>query len=176
MSAPRNARLTAYAGAAAVLAYGALKVDWALGGRLGARGTPPWVSELSGFEHFLALWGTVLLAVLAAGILLALVQPWGRRLPRWPVRALAWLGAAVMTPVGLIGSVQMAAILAGVVRDDGATGDGSLAPEVYAFVYGSFLVLGLAFAATAWLTRPAASLTAWTPRATPASAAPTCRP
>jgi hypothetical protein len=82
-----------------------------------------------------------------------------------------------MTPVGLVGTVQMAAILTGVMADDGATGDGSLAPAVYAFVYGSFLVLGLSFAATAWLTRPGAGLsTVWTRPATPASAAPTCRP
>jgi hypothetical protein len=149
----RAATAAAVAGAAAALAYGALKAVWAVGGTLGVRHTPPWVDGMPGWQHFLAFWGTVALAVLAAAILLALVRPWGRAVPRRPLRAVAWLGAALMTSVGTLGSMPMVAYHLGL-RDLSADEiSGALAPGVYTFVYGSFLVLGVAFAATAWLTR-----------------------
>lgn len=138
----RLAAVTAAAGALAALGYGALKAIWALGGTLGVNGTPPWVEDMPGWQHFLAFWGTVILAVAAAALVAALVSPWGRS--RRPLRALAWLGAVLLTPVGLIGTAQSVA---------GIEGDPTLSPAVYAFVYGSFLTLGLAFASTAWLTR-----------------------
>jgi hypothetical protein len=38
---------------------------------------------------------------LAGGVLaLALVRPWGRRLPRWPLTLLAWCGAVLLTLYG----------------------------------------------------------------------------
>ena len=60
-------------------------------------------ADASAWEEFLALmggpivalWGTVLLALLAAAILLSLVQPWGQRISRRLRASLAWLGFAV---------------------------------------------------------------------------------
>ncbi len=146
---------TALAGCAAALGYGALKLSWALGGTIGFQGPPPWQTgagawgEMSGLAHFLALEGTVLLAGLAAAILLALVRPWARPLPRRALRALAWLGGLVMGGVGLVASVMVVAEATGLTDRH----DDVLALGVFGFVYGCFLVLGVAFGATAWLTR-----------------------
>ena len=109
------------------------------------------------FEDFLqswggpavALWGTVLLALLAGAILLSLVQPWGQRIPR---RLRAWLGFAVMAPIGLL---RLAATLAEVIAGDPF---GLLTPATYMYVYTCFCVLAVTFAITAWPTRrPAAA-------------------
>ena len=78
----KQAVTAAYVGCAAAAAYAVLKGAWALGSTLG-------VSDTAVFEEFLdqlggplvALWATVLLALLAGAILLSLVQPWGRRIP-----------------------------------------------------------------------------------------------
>jgi hypothetical protein len=108
------------------------------------------------FERFLeqiggplvALWATVLLAGLAGAILLSLVQPWGRRVPRRLRAALAWLGFAVMTTVGL------ASLGSTIVKVVAGAPFPMLTPAIYLWTYSCFVVLGLAFAATAWRTRP----------------------
>ncbi|MDQ3630439.1 MAG: hypothetical protein M3417_04010 [Actinomycetota bacterium] len=149
----RFARTAAYIGVAAALGYATLKAIWGGGGTIGVNGTPVWHDELSSLTWILASWGTVALAALAAGILLALVQGWGRAGPRRALRALAWTGCVVMTTVGLIGTGEVLAYAAGLV-DMSADEPGDLAPAVYGYVYGSFLVLGVAFGLTAWATRP----------------------
>ena len=149
----RLARTAAYIGVAAALGYATLKAIWGAGGTIGVNGTPVWHDELSSLKWILASWGTVAVAVLAAGILLALVQGWGRAVPRRALRALAWTGCVVMTTVGLIGTGEVLAYAVGLV-DMSADEPGDLAPAVYGFVYGSFLVLGVAFGLTAWATRP----------------------
>jgi len=148
-TADRQAVTAAYVGCAAAAAYAALKGAWALGSTLG-------VSDGEVFAAFLkqlggplvALWATVLLALLACAILLSLVQPWGRRIPR-PLRAsLAWLGA-IMAPIGLIRlGVTIAETIAG-------NPFPMLTPATYISVYMCFTVLGLTFAVTAWRTRSA---------------------
>ena len=149
----RLARTAAYIGVAAALGYGTLKAIWGAGGTIGVNGTPVWDDELSSLKWILGSWGTVALAVLAAGILLALVQGWGRAMPHRVLRALAWTGCIVMTTVGLIGTGEVLAYAVGLVEMS-ADEPGDLAPAVYGFVYGSFLVLGVAFGLTAWATRP----------------------
>jgi hypothetical protein len=144
----KQAVTAAYLGCAATAGYAVLKVAWALGSTLG-------VSDKAVFEEFLdrlggplvALWATVLLALLAGAILLSLVQPWGLRVPRRLRASLAWLGFATMTPVGLLCLGQtLAATLAG-------NPFPMLTPAIYIWVYGCFTVLGLTFAVTAWRTR-----------------------
>lgn len=146
----KQARAAARLGCAAAAGYAVLKAAWALGSTFGVRDT-------AAFEDFLgqvggpviALWGTVLLALLASAILLSLVQPWGRRVPRRLRASSAWLGFAIMTPVGFLGLGQtLADAIAG-------THFPLLTPAIYIWVYGCFVVLGLAFAVTAWRTRNA---------------------
>ncbi len=144
----------AYVGCAAAAGYAILKAAWALGITFGVN------ADAAAWEEFLALmggpivalWGTVLLALLAAAILLSLVAPWGQRVPRRLRASLAWLGFAVMVPIGLL---RLAATLAEVIAGDPFP---LLTPAIYIYVYTCFCVLGVTFAITAWRTRrPAAA-------------------
>lgn len=150
-SCGRRALATAALGCAGALGYGALKTAWALGSHIGVEGTPAWERDpLPLGAELLAFAGTALLALLAVAILLALVMPAGRRVPRRPLRALAWTGAGVMIPFGLVG---VATSLPGVLSEVPAAELDGMYPATFLFVYGSFLLLGIGFAATAWLTR-----------------------
>jgi len=135
-------------GCAAAGGYAALKAVWAFGSTFGVRDTAVFerfVEQIGG--PLVALWATVLLAGLAGAILLSLVQPWGRRVPRRLRAGLAWLGFAVMTTVGL---ASLGSTIANVVA--GAPFP-MLTPAIYLWTYSCFVVLGLAFAVTAWRTR-----------------------
>ncbi|MBA3860761.1 MAG: DUF3995 domain-containing protein [Solirubrobacterales bacterium] len=125
-----------------------MKVAWGLGSTLGIRDTAAYetfIDETGG--PLLAVWGTVLLALLAGAILLSLVHPWGRRVPRRLRASLAWLGFAIMTPVGLL---SLGGTLANAIA---GTPFPLLTPAIYIWVYGCFVVLGLTSAVTAWRTR-----------------------
>lgn len=153
-TSPRQAVTAAYVGCAAAAGYAVLKAAWALGSTFGVN------ADAATLEDFLqswggpavALWGTVLLALLAGAILLSLVQPWGRRIPRRLRASLAWLGFTIMTPIGLAGlAVTLTAVISG-------NPFPLLAPAIYIYVYTCFSVLGTTFAITAWRTRrPAAA-------------------
>lgn len=61
------------------------------------------------------VWVTGLLKVLGGLLALALVQPWGRRLPRqWLVRV-AWGGAVLLTAYGLLQVTSLALVASGVI-------------------------------------------------------------
>jgi hypothetical protein len=146
----KQAVTAAYLGCAATAGYAVLKVAWALGSTLG-------VSDKAVFEEFLdrlggplvALWATVLLALLAGAILLSLVQPWGLRVPRRLRASLAWLAwlGAIMAPLGLM---RLGQTIAAAIAGDPFP---MLTPAIYISVYVCFTVLGLTFAITAWRTR-----------------------
>ena len=144
----RRARRVAYIGVAAAVAHVALKVAWALGSTIGVEDEPMWEQSTT-TELEIALWGTAALAAIAAAILLALVQPWGRVVPRRVLRPLAWLGSVVMTVAGAVGLTMSIGYLVGAWDMD----RGDLYTITYVYVYGGFLLLGLAFGTTAWLTR-----------------------
>ena len=139
----------AHLGCAAAAGYAVLKAAWALGSTVGVRAdAAAWDDFLAGFGGpMIALWGTVLLALLAGAILQSLVQPWGRRLPRRLRVSLAWMGFAVMTPLGLLSLSDTIT--------DAVSGNPFplLTPAIYIYVYACFVVLGLSFAVTAWRTR-----------------------
>lgn len=144
----RRARRVAYIGVAAAVAHAALKVAWAFGSTIGVEDETVWEQSTT-TELEIALWGTAALAAIAAAILLALVQPWGRVVPRRVLRPLAWLGAVVMTVAGGVGLTMVIGYLVGAWDMD----RGDLYAFMYVYVYGGFLLLGLAFGTTAWLTR-----------------------
>lgn len=152
--ASRRARVAAGAGGLGALAYGGLKADWAAGGTLGLRGEPPWKTRTGGWAQagdgvrFLAFEGTVILALLAVLLLLALAHPAGRRLPRRLLASLAWLGCALVGGIWVLGTANLMA---------GSTGPGSdptLAPATFWVLWASFGALGSGFGLTAWWTRP----------------------
>ncbi len=149
-STPHKQAITAARlGCAAAAGYAVLKTAWALGSTFGVTADPVvWEDFLHSMGGpIVALWGTVLLALLASAILLSLVQPWGRRVPRRVRASLAWLGFAVMTPAGLL---RLGETIAQAVVGDPFP---LLTPAIYIYVYACFIALGLSFAVTAWRTR-----------------------
>lgn len=144
----RRAMRAAYIGVAAAVAHAALKVAWALGSTIGVEDETVWKQSTT-TELEVAFWGTAALAAIAAAILLALVQGWGRFVPRRVLRPLAWLGSVVMTVAGAVGLTMIIGYLVGAWEME----RGDLYTITYVYVYGGFLLLGLAFGTTAWLTR-----------------------
>ena len=149
----RRARRVAYLGCAAALGYGVLKAAWSLGGTVGLRDPEVLRASLmatTGMTRFFDYWGTPILAALAVVILLGLVHPWGNVIIARPLlRALAWAGSLIGV-VGVAGLIVTIQYFAGDLSSDRL---GGIHPATFLFVYACFLVLGLAFGVTAWLTR-----------------------
>jgi hypothetical protein len=146
----RRARRVAYLGCAGALGYGVLKAVWALGSTVGRHGQMHNPAGLTWAQQWFDYWGTPLLAGLAVVILLGLVYPWGNvKIVRPVLRALAWAGTliAVWGGAGLIETIQH--------FGDSLSSRwlGEIYPATFLFVYICFLVLGVAFGVTAWLTR-----------------------
>jgi hypothetical protein len=143
----------AYLGCAAALGYGVLKLVWSLGGTVGLRDPEVLRASLTattGVQRFFDYWGTPILAGLAVVILLGLVSPWGNVMIVRPLlRTLAWAGSLV----GVAGVAGLIATFRYFPADLGNDRLGGIHPATYLFVYVCFLVLGLAFGVTAWLTR-----------------------
>ena len=150
--------ISALIGCAALTIYAVLKVIWAVGGDIGVRNSAQWqemLSRLTEGQLFGAFWGTVLLDVVAAVLLVAVAVL--RPSPALLVRAIRLAGWLVGCALTLAGGAGLAVSL-GPVTDlwISAPGDpGPLADWVFILVYGSFLVTGLAFLATTALSRPA---------------------
>ena len=151
LAVPAPVRRTAHAGVVAALVYAALKAAWGLGSTVG-------ITDPAAFERFeagfgawswAATWGTVLLAFVAVALLLALVEPWGRRLRRRPLRIAAWCGAVVLAVAGVPALGESLLSVAGVVDAH----DNGLAEWVFVVVYGAFSVLSVALASSAWHSR-----------------------
>jgi hypothetical protein len=149
----RRAKQMAYLGCAAALGYGGLKAVWALGGTVGLRDPERFrlaPAGLTAAQRFFDYWGTPILAGLAVVILLGLVSPWGNvAIVRPLLRALAWAGTLVGV-AGVAGLIVIIQYFAGDLSNDR---QGGIHPATGLFVYVCFLVLGLAFGVTAWLTR-----------------------
>jgi hypothetical protein len=149
----------AYLGCAAALGYGVLKAVWSLGGTVGllhAQRLRVAATGLTGLGRLFDYWGTAILAGLAVVILLGLVYPWGNvRILRPVLRALAWAGTLVGA-WGVGGLILMIQYYAGDINPDrlvDQAGHVAIQPATFVFAYVCFLVLGVAFGVTAWLTR-----------------------
>lgn len=93
----------AYAACAWGLIFAGISFYWGLGGRAGISTVGGAIERraLAGDPViFAAVWITGVLKVFGAALALALVQPWGRRLPRRPVTVLAWIAAVGLTLYG----------------------------------------------------------------------------
>jgi hypothetical protein len=146
----RRARRVAYLGCAAALGYGGLKALWALGSTVGRHGQMHNPAGLTAAGRLFDYWGTPLLACLAVVILLGLVYPWGNvKVVRPLLRALAWAGSLVAV-AGVGEFVQTIRYFAGDLPEHWL---GGIYPATFLFVGACFLVLGVSFGVTAWLTR-----------------------
>lgn len=107
---------SAYAAAAWSYLFAVMSFYWALGGMIGAEtlGSAFTDPELRNDPAFvLFVWVTGFLKIALGALALALVQPWGRRLPRRLLMLAVWGIGIGLTLYGIALLVQHALILAG---------------------------------------------------------------
>jgi len=103
--AVRPGRWSGFAAAGVAFAFAAVNLYWALGGRslLDTLGGEIERRALAGDDLLLAANAAAAVLKLLGGVLaLALVQPWGERLPRRPLQLAAWGGTAVLVTYGVL--------------------------------------------------------------------------
>ncbi len=113
----------AWGAVVAAFAFAAVSLVWATGSTLGLDTLGGAVERLGRARDpaLLAANGVALVLKVAGGVLgLALVQPWGRRLPRRPLLALGWAGAAVLVVYGLLQVTSLVLVAAHAVVPDEA--------------------------------------------------------
>ncbi|MBF6163027.1 hypothetical protein [Nocardia cyriacigeorgica] len=129
---------------AALLPYLVLKVLWLSGSEIGmVPGSGPGHMQDTRMEIGNII--TVVLTVIGVVVVLALTQPWGRRLPWWTLVVPAAAGTGALAPIAL--GLPIGATLQ--VATEGSTrsgGEGNLSGSVFAVVYGGFGVFGIALA------------------------------
>jgi Protein of unknown function (DUF3995) len=83
--------------------FAAVSFYWGSGGKRGLDtigGTIEQKALAGDTLIYLAVWITGGLKLFGAALALALVRPWGRRLPRWGVAFLGWVAAVLLTLYG----------------------------------------------------------------------------
>lgn len=133
-----------YAACVLALGYATEKIHWGLGGTVG-------LASPDAFGDDVHLWtpglgDTAVLALIGAGIALALVRPWGRRIPRWALLSAAALGSAMLVPVGVMGTVVTLRDLGELLSGGASIG---LQPWVFVIEYPWFLAWGLTLGSAA---------------------------
>jgi len=89
----RRALWAAYGACGWAFLFAALSFYWALGGMAGADTLSPAIAQLARERApwmIALLWITGLLKAFGGFVALALVQSWGRKVPRWLLLLLAW--------------------------------------------------------------------------------------
>lgn len=129
----------AWVAAICCLPYLILKAVWTVGAPVGI--TDRSMLDSNGWVAANALMAVIQLAALV--LVLALVRPWGRRVPVWLVLFPVWVGT------GLLFQVSVGAVLVGLFSpalQASSASAGGIQPWVYAMVYSSFAGEGLALA------------------------------
>jgi hypothetical protein len=123
---------------------------WAAGGTAGIGTLGPGIAAMARDPWFVALvWATGLAKVLAGLLALALVRPWGRRIPRRMLLTGAWGAGLLLLFHGGDFVVQGVLALGGLV--DVPPSAPWAAIRWYTFLWGPwFVVGGLLFCAAAW--------------------------
>lgn len=123
-----------YAACLWALLFAAPHAWWALGFPMGFPG------GLASYRFFMAsTWRyvydlfVIFLSVTAVFVALALVRPWGQRVPRWMLRTSAWIACAMLTLRGVAGLAV----------------DGARDPVWWP----TFLTGGILFGSVAWFAR-----------------------
>lgn len=116
----------AYAAATWAFLFAATSFYWAAGGTLGAATIGPALAGLAlarDPELVAVLWATGALKAVGGLVALALVQPWGRYLPRWLPLAAAWAGGALAILYGVATMAQHGLMVAGVIATPEGLGE-----------------------------------------------------
>ena len=111
----------AYAAAAVAVVFGGVSFYWAAGGMAGVHtlgGTIEKMAVARDASFVTILWVTAVLKLAGGGLALALIRPWGRKLPRrWLLRA-AWGAAALLTLYGALQTASVALVRLDIVNPD----------------------------------------------------------
>lgn len=139
--------LSVRAGYATVLlaaGYGALKVQWGLGGTVGLA-DPHAFGEVHLWTP--GLGDTGVLALIGVALGLGFARTWRPplRMPRWMPLTAASVGCVMLIPVGVLGTGLRIAVALGLAR----TPLGGISPWVFDMIYPWFLAWGLAMGAAA---------------------------
>lgn len=132
------------------LAYTALKLYWAAGGRalLATVGLPEATLQDPWFV-LIGLWGTIILGVVAVLFGLATVQSWGLFIPRWLLIADAFAACALFTLRAALGFVQDALLISGIISISDAVDRSVIISHL--LLWDPFFLLGaIFFGAVAW--------------------------
>ncbi|MDG6107675.1 DUF3995 domain-containing protein [Dactylosporangium aurantiacum] len=117
----RRGRTAAYAAAACAALFAAVNSFWAAGGTAGLHTLGGRIEEMarSGDRTVLLANVVAIVAKLAVALLaLALVRPWGRRIPRRPLRVLALSAAALLIAYGGLQTGAVLLVATGLVTPD----------------------------------------------------------
>ncbi len=122
----RTVSWAGYAACTWAIVFAAVSFYWAVGGTVGVNTNAPAITK-----HVLArdpawvaiMWCTGVLKIIAALVALALVQPWGRALPRWLVLIAAWSAVVIMGVYeGAASLIQHALMVAGIISTPAGLG------------------------------------------------------
>jgi Protein of unknown function (DUF3995) len=139
-----------YAAAIWAFLFAAMSFYWALGGRIGLETIGDAITRpaLAGDPTILAIvWITGALKVVAGVVALALVQPWGRSVPRWTLLLAGWGASALFLVYGAANLVQDALIVAGAIATP--AGLDATAARWHLFFWDPWWLLGGVFFALA---------------------------
>jgi hypothetical protein len=166
--AVRQLRVAAYATFAWVVVFDAFHVYWALGGRFGFGDQPePLPTADTAVQQ---IFGGLVLALFVLGTVLplALVQRWGRRIPRWVLVTMAWVAAGLLTVRAVAAFIDdaMRTLFGSATGLSGLTYEqllGTANPSEYTLwsaraIDMYFLVGGVLYATTAWFANRQRSL------------------
>ncbi|WP_461034917.1 hypothetical protein, partial [Streptomyces mayteni] len=151
----RAGRIGGYGAAVAMTPYPLIKISWVLGALLGLL---PTGSDTSLLAWVVLNGATVVMAGVGILLALALVRPWGTRIPAAPLALTAWIGAGFLVSV-LPFALVSSALDAGAGEadpDPGAGGDDPTMPAWEgALIQTAFVAMGigLALALPAYLRR-----------------------
>lgn len=141
----------AYGACAWAFLFAALSFYWALGGMVGVdTAVSPAIARLARAHDpllFAGLWITALLKVFGGFVALALVQPWGRRVPSWLLLLLTWGGGTLAFVHGALYLVVGVLALSGAIQ----VGMSGTTLYWYTFLWGPWWLLGgILFLLAAW--------------------------
>jgi hypothetical protein len=141
-----------YAAATWAFLFAAMSFYWALGGRLGSETIGDAITKpvLAGDPTILAIvWITGVLKVVAGVVALALVQPWGQRIPRSALLLAGWGAGTLFLVYGAANLVQDALIVLGAIPTP--TGLGAVAARWHLCLWDPWWLLGgVLFALASW--------------------------
>ena len=156
----RRGMLPALAGLVVGLAYAAISVYWAVGGRwlLNTVGILPSQPGQAGhLAALLAVWGAAAVKAVAAVLPLLAIGVWPRTANgglRRLARVLTWIEAAILVGYGLVLTASGLLVQAGVIK--AAAHADRLAQEWHAYLWDPwFLIWGIFVFLALWRSRPA---------------------